>query len=120
VDSVELSSLVQQAAYPGALANTYGFNDLDPALLFSALPFRTRGNSTRFQSDAYSMRVDSALREPDAEKRVDEYRDIARFVHDQAFVLPLADQVLGYGVKIGITGLAFSTAGEPLFADVRM
>jgi ABC-type transport system substrate-binding protein len=71
-------------------------------MAFTAFPFRSNGNASRFQSDEYTSLVDSARREPDPEKRLGLYRQIATLVKDQAFVLPLANYVAVYGMRSNV------------------
>jgi ABC-type transport system substrate-binding protein len=50
--------------------------------------------------------VDAARREPDADRRLGQYRQLATYVKDQAFVLPLANYVAAYGTRSNVHGLS--------------
>jgi ABC-type transport system substrate-binding protein len=49
--------------------------------------------------------VDSARREPEPDQRLALYRQIATFVKDQAFVLPLANNVAVYAMRSNVNGV---------------
>jgi len=113
LDAPQASALLAQAKFPALLNLVYTYADVDPAMAFTAFPFRPNGNASRFQSGEYTLLVDSARRETDAGKRLALYRQIATFVKDQAFVLPLANQVVAYGMRSNVHGFA----RQPLFVN---
>ncbi|MBV9600250.1 MAG: ABC transporter substrate-binding protein [Chloroflexi bacterium] len=121
LEAAEATAITQQGKFTDVFLLPYTFGDADPALLFTAPPFRTTGNSTRFQSDQYKQMVDSAQREADFAKRIAMYRQIAVFVKNQAFELPLAP---GFGAFAhrsnlhGITRAPFTSV--PLLRDIWM
>jgi peptide/nickel transport system substrate-binding protein len=119
LEAAEATAITQQGKFTDVFLLPYSFGDADPALLFTAPPFRTTGNSTRFQSDQYKHMVDSAQIEPDTAKRIAMYREIARFVKDQAFELPLAPAFLAFAHRSnvhGITRAQFTSA--PLLREI--
>jgi ABC-type transport system substrate-binding protein len=119
LDAAQTSAMQSQASFPDLLSGVYGYSDADPAMAFTAPAFRPSGNACRFQSDEYVVMVDSARREPDPERRLALYRQIATFVKDQAFVLPLANYVAVYGMRSNVHGVARQPlAGYPALEDL--
>jgi peptide/nickel transport system substrate-binding protein len=118
VGAAEGSALKSQATFPALLTDQYVFADLDPALAFTAFPFRPVGNSSRFQDDRYTQLVDAARREPDADTRLALYRQIGAFVKDRAFALPLAINNVGWGVRSNVHGVSRGAVERvPVFED---
>jgi len=99
MDATQANGLVTQGKFASLNNHTYAFGDQDPAMQFTAFVFRPDGNASRFQSDQYRQIVDMARREPDWDKRLALYRQIATFVKDEAFVLPIANGVATYGLR---------------------
>jgi ABC-type transport system substrate-binding protein len=113
LDAPQASALLAQAKFPALLNLVYTYADVDPAMAFTAFPFRPNGNASRFESDEYVQLVDSARREPEATKRLALYRQIATFVREQAFVLPVANYVVAFGMRSNVHGFA----RQPLFVN---
>jgi ABC-type transport system substrate-binding protein len=112
------SPLVTQAKFKALANHIYGSGDQDPALQFTAFVFRPQGNSSRFQSDEYSHMVDAASRAPDWNARLGLYRQIGAFVKDAAFVLPIANSVLTWGVRKNVQGFSRQSPGYPILEDI--
>jgi peptide/nickel transport system substrate-binding protein len=107
------TALLSQGSYPGMITNNYAYATQDPAMIFTAIPFRTTGNAAHFESDEYRGMADAARREPDWEKRLGLYRQIAAFVKNEAFVLPVANAVTPWAHRSsvrGVVGDPFSSA----------
>lgn len=69
----------------------YGRANRDPAALLSATSaFRTDSNISNYYDDRYVALVEEALTTVDEQERIQLYREIARFVVDEAFILTLA------------------------------
>ncbi len=86
---------------------------------FTAFVFGPTGNASRFQSDQYQQMVDAARREPDWTKRLSMYRAIGKFVRDQAFILPIANQVNPYDLRRNVHGFARQPlVGSPVLEDM--
>src|ERR1700687_3462259 len=49
----QTSAMQSQANFPALLSGVYGYADADPAMAFTAPPFRPNGNAGRFKSDEY-------------------------------------------------------------------
>jgi ABC-type transport system substrate-binding protein len=63
--------------------------------------------------------VDAARRETDPAKRLGLYRQIAVFLQDAAFELPIANAISPYGVRSNVQGLARQPlAGAPILEDI--
>jgi hypothetical protein len=84
----------------GDAANIYHGADIDPAKLFTVVTFRPAANQAHFETEGYRQMVETARREPDGDKRLGLYRQLAAFVKDQAFVFPLALQVKSLGSSL--------------------
>jgi ABC-type transport system substrate-binding protein len=101
------------------MSHIFGYGDQDPALLFTAFVFRPSGNASRFQSDQYSQMVDAARRETDPAKRLGLYRQIAVFLQDATFELPIANAISLYAVRSNVQGFARQPlAGPPILEDI--
>jgi ABC-type transport system substrate-binding protein len=90
-------------------------------LQFTAFVFRPSGNATHFTSDEYATLVNAARRERDFDKRMAMYRQIALFVKDAAFILPVANAVYTFGLRANVHGFARQpTAGSPVLEDITL
>jgi peptide/nickel transport system substrate-binding protein len=119
LEASQAAAILNQASFPALLSQVYGYTDSDPAMAFTAFPFRPTGNAGRFQSDEYIRFVDAARREPDPDKRLSLYRQIATFVKDEAFVLPLANYGSCYGTRSNVNGVARqAVTAVPAMEDV--
>jgi peptide/nickel transport system substrate-binding protein len=112
VEENQRVAMVTEARFPGLLGHAYGNADLDPARLFALFPFRPENNSSRFHAPEYTRLVNAGRTEPDWDKRVAIYRDISRFLRDEAFILPVATPHVVYGLRTGVRGLTV-TRGQP-------
>jgi peptide/nickel transport system substrate-binding protein len=114
------NTLVTQAKFAGLASHIYGYGDQDPAMQFTAFVFRPQGNASRFQSDEYSRMVDAASRAPDWAARLTAYRQIGAFVKDAAFLLPIANSVLPWGLGKNVQGFKDRAgfAGYPVLEDI--
>lgn len=113
LEAAAATALIAQGSYPGMITNNYAYANQDPAMIFTAFPFRTTGNAAHFESDEYRGLVDAARREPGWEKRLALYRQISAFVRNEAFVLPVANAVTPWAhlsTVQGLTGDPFSSA----------
>jgi peptide/nickel transport system substrate-binding protein len=113
LEAAQATANTQQGTFSDLFALLYAYGDQDPALLFTAPPFRPVGNSTRFDSNEYRNLVAAARREPDWDKRLGLYRQIATFVKDQAFVLPLATRVVPWVTRSNVHGVSSSKGTSP-------
>ena len=105
LDVNQATSLVTQAKFPAIANHSYAYGDQDPAMQFTAFVLRPEGNASRFQSDEYVRQVQAARREPDWDKRIALYRDVARLVKDEAFLLPVANRVNPWGTRVNVHGI---------------
>jgi peptide/nickel transport system substrate-binding protein len=119
MEAVQANAAVAQARFPALMTHIFGYGDQDPALQFTAFVFRPSGNASRFQSDLYSQMVDAARRERDPARRLGLYRQIAVFLQDAAFELPIANAISPYGVRSNVQGIARQPlAGAPILEDI--
>jgi peptide/nickel transport system substrate-binding protein len=113
------NTLVTQGKFPALANHIYAYGDQDPAMQFTAFVFRPRGNDSRFQSDEYSRLVDAASRAPDWTTRLGLYRQIATFVKDAAFILPIANSVNLWGLRKNVQGFSRQPIGPyPVLEDI--
>ena len=113
LEAAAATALLSQGSFPGMITNSYAYASQDPAMIFTAFPFRTTGNAGHFESDEYRGLADAARREPSWEKRVGLYRQIGALVKNEAFVLPVANAVTPWAhlsTVQGLTGDPFSSA----------
>ncbi len=119
MEAVQANAAVTQANFSALITHEYGYGDQDPAMQFTAFVFRPSGNASRFQSDQYGQMVDAARREPDWNRRLALYRQIAVFLKDAAFVLPIANGIYPFGLRSNVKGLARQPlAGAPILEDI--
>ena len=119
MEAVQANAAVTQGRFSALMTHIFGYGDQDPALQFTAFVFRPSGNASRFQSDQYSQLVDTARREPDRARRVALYRQIAVFLQDAAFELPIANAISPYGVRSNVHGFTRQpAAGAPIVEDI--
>jgi ABC-type transport system substrate-binding protein len=86
---------------------------------FTAFVFRPDGNASRFESDRYRQLVDAARAEQDWDKRLGLYRQIATLVKDEAFVLPIANNISAYGLRSNVQGFSRQPLQpSPLLEDI--
>lgn len=100
---------------------SYSNADSDPAMAFPALVFRPEGNASRFRSDEYSQLVSTARLEPELNKRLTLYRQIAQIVQDEAFVLPVGNTVVPYAMRSNVQGfgvLPGAAAYSPVYENI--
>jgi peptide/nickel transport system substrate-binding protein len=113
-------SLITESKFPALLGHSYGAADQDPALLFSAHPFGTEKNASRFQSDEYKRLVTAAQAEADWDKRISLYRDVTRLIKDEAFILPLANRVETRALRRHVQGFELDPQAHPKFENVSL
>jgi peptide/nickel transport system substrate-binding protein len=112
LDPNQALTQVTQAKFSAIANHSYAYGDQDPAMQFTAFVLRPEGNASRFQSDAYISQVQAARREPDRDKRMALYQGIARLVKDEAFLLPIANRIVPWGVRSNVRGFS----RQPLLA----
>jgi peptide/nickel transport system substrate-binding protein len=121
LDFNQQQTIVNQAKFPAIINHIYSYADSDPAMVFTGFALRPEGNPTRFESAEYVQMVNAGEAESNWDKRVAIYRQIAQFVRDQAFILPLADRMIPWGRRSNVLGLTKqSTQPYPLFDEVWM
>jgi peptide/nickel transport system substrate-binding protein len=113
LDATLAGTLFTQAKFPAIVNHAYAYGDQDPAMEFTAFALRPEGNASRFSSDEYVRLTDAARREADPAKRVDLYHVIARFVRDEAFLIPVANTVYPWALRANVHGLT----RQPLVAQ---
>jgi peptide/nickel transport system substrate-binding protein len=120
VEANQWLSLITESTFPALLGHSYGAADQDPALLFSAHPFGTEKNASRFQSDEYKRLVTAAQAEADWDKRISLYRDVTRLIKDEAFILPLANRVETRALRRHVQGFELDPQAHPKFENVSL
>ena len=121
LDVNEATSLITQAKFPAIANHSYAYGDQDPAMQFTAFVLRPEGNASRFHSDEYVREVQAARREPDWDKRMALYRNVARLVKDEAFLLPVANRVNPWGIHSNVQGVTRQPLlGAPLLEELGL
>ena len=120
VESTQWLELITGSAFPGLLGHAYQFGDLDPAMLFAAHPFGTEKNASNFESDEYRSMVAEAAVELDPQRRLEIYRDIARLIQQEAFILPVANRPQLYAMADTVDGFSVNALNMPNFDQVSV
>jgi len=105
LESAQLSGIITNATFTALASHNYAFGDQDPALLFTAQPFNPAANASRFKSDEYARLVQQAQVEADDAKRIATYRDIAKLVKEEAFILPVANWPRIWAMRSNLQGV---------------
>ncbi len=110
----------QPGAIPDMATHAYGFADLDPALVFSAHPFRVGSNASGFVDDEYAELVAGAAAILDNDERRSAFAEVDEYITAQAFMFPVANPTGLTAIAPGIegydgmrTGLNFSAVTVP-------
>jgi peptide/nickel transport system substrate-binding protein len=121
LDATLAGTLFTQAQFPAIINHGYAYADQDPAMEFTAFALRPQGNASRFQSDEYVRLTDAARREPDPVKRIDQYRQIGRFVKEEAFLIPVANTVYPWAIRTNVHGMSRQPlVGFPVLEELWM
>ncbi len=110
-----------QGKFPGLFQHSYAYADSDPAMAFTAVVFRPVDNVTRFRSEQYSDMISTAHAETDPTRRIADYRKIAEFVKDQAFLLPVTNPVAPFALRSNVHGFRHLPGGSalaPVYEDI--
>ena len=119
LDFTAANTMLIQGQFHAILTSAYINADVDPAMLFTTFSWRPDANGSRFHSDQYSQLVTTARQEPDWNKRLALYRQIAALVKDEAFVLPVANAISVWGVQSNVQGLVRQPIGPyPNLEDI--
>jgi ABC-type transport system substrate-binding protein len=122
IEQLELhqaATLLTQAKFPAIMNHSYAYGDQDPAMQFTAFVLRPEANASLFESDEYVRRVDAARRELDWDKRMGLYHAIARFLKEEAFLLPVANRIVPWGVRANVHGISRQPLqGNPVLEDL--
>lgn len=102
----------QPGAIPDTATHAYAFADLDPALIFSAHPFRVGSNASAFVDPEYERLVTEASATVDIDERYDAFRAVADYVTEQAFMFPVANPLSLTALGDGVGGYEPSRAGD--------
>jgi ABC-type transport system substrate-binding protein len=84
-------AVAKPGSIPDAATHTYGFADLDPAMMFTAHPFRVGSNASGFISEEYARLVETAAATSDYDKRYAAYLAVDEYVKAEAFMFPIAN-----------------------------
>lgn len=109
INVIDTATWIQEAAtgaFPQLLAHIYNFGNSDPALLFSAYPFRPAGNAEHYNSSQYQYLVAHAAIAGNPKNRVSQYQKIDKFVQQQAFVIPISSDPTPVLYSSSVHGLA--------------
>jgi ABC-type transport system substrate-binding protein len=121
LDQALAGTLFTQAKFPAMINHSYAYADQDPAMEFTAFALRPVGNASRFQSDEYVRMTDIARGEPDPVKRMDLYHQVARFVQDESFLIPIANVVLPWAMRTNVQGMIRQPLiGSPVLEELRL
>lgn len=104
------------ASWHGIYPDMYGGGASDPDVIWSTGVWRPSGNDTHFSSDQQLQLIQQAAAEPDQVKRIALYRQIAQFIQDQAYIVPLANPSAVYILRTRVHGLTHNANTEAHYA----
>lgn len=111
------------ATYDGLLAGPYGFNQYDPASLFTiARVFSGTANPSGFSSTEYDDLVAASAGEPDAALRTQAIYDTAEWLLDQSYIMPIVmvDALALSSSNVTVTGSPWQTTGGFAFESFSL
>lgn len=120
VDTAAWHVDVVDGKFPQLIAHGYNFCGGDPALCFTAFPFRIVGNPEHFVSSKYQSMVQHAGIAGRASTRVADYEAIDRFVQQQAFVIPLASSPTPMVFNKSVQGLGTVDGIGVFYSNVHL
>jgi peptide/nickel transport system substrate-binding protein len=98
----------------------YGNTGADPALAFTSANFRLKGNLAGFASPEYSDFEAKGRLEQDPAKRIQIYRDLNKYMQDQAFALPFAQNPIMFVHSDKVKGLGLNSINNLMITDVSV
>ncbi len=112
VDAATWGGAVSQpGAIPAMATHAYSFADLDPAMIFSAHPFRVGSNSSGYESDEYATLVAEASEIVEIDARYDAFRAIDEYIAEESFMFPVANPTTNLSFAPGVDGFVLDRAG---------
>jgi peptide/nickel transport system substrate-binding protein len=96
----------------------YGNTAADPALAFTSGNFRLERNLPGFASPEYARFEEAGRTEPDPEKRIRIYRDLNRYMQEQAFALPFAQNPILFVHSTAIGGLGLNSVNNLMAHEI--
>lgn len=100
------------SSWHGIYPDMYGGGASDPDVIWSTGVWRPTGNDTHFSSDQELQLIQQAAAEPDQTKRLALYKQIAQFIQDQAYIVPLANPAAVYILRTRVHGLTHNANTE--------
>lgn len=108
------STYVQERAYEVA-SHVFGRAGKDPSsLLESTVVWRPNGNITAYDNEDYRNAVLAGGSTTDVEERRKHYKEAARIIREDRFILPVVPRIKIFVQSAGVEGLAWSADGFPL------
>lgn len=96
----------------------YGNTGADPALAFTSGNFRLKDNLPGFASPEYSKLEAAGRLENDPAKRIQIYRDLNKYIQEQGFALPFAQNPVMFVHSDKVKGLALNSINNLMITDV--
>lgn len=98
----------------------YGNTGADPALAFTSGNFRLNTNLAGFVSDEYAWLEEAGRLEPDPAKRIEIYRELNRYMQEQAFALPFAQNPIMFIHSTGVHGLGMNSINNLMATEITV
>jgi peptide/nickel transport system substrate-binding protein len=119
--SVMADQVYAKKHFSGLAAGNGSFANIDPSLLLSlSVWFNHNDNFESFKSDQYSGLVDSAIVEPDAEKRGQLYTQLNDLLLDESFAMALSPQPRGIIATSRAQGFLWRINVSLLYTNVAL
>lgn len=96
----------------------YGNTGADPALAFTSGNFRLNANLPGFSSPEYSAFEEAGRLEADPAKRIGIYRNLNKYMQEQAFALPFAQNPIMIVHSDAVSGLNLNSINNLLATDI--
>ncbi len=98
----------------------YGNTGADPALAFTSGNFRLTNNIPGFASPEYSALEERGRLETDPAKRIAIYRDLNKYMQQQAFALPFAQNPIMFIHSDKVKGLALNSINNLMATGITV
>jgi len=97
----------------------YGNTAADPALAFTSGNFRLNTNFAGFVTDKYAAFEQAGRTEPDPAKRTAIYRDLNRYMQDEAFAIPFAQNPITIMHAKTVSGIEMNSINNVEAVDIE-
>jgi peptide/nickel transport system substrate-binding protein len=107
-------------SFEGLWIGQHGYNTLSPTnLIYSAAPYRTTQNLFNFSSPRYGQLAEQTLRADSEEDRKASYRELSRFLLDEAFCCDIV-HATNTAVSRGVAGWDYTVWDDLVLHDARL